>query len=279
MQPPNQSVFEFDTIGSRFWVEDLTGRPLPYTVQEQVLAYVNGFDTAYSRFKPDSLVSQLATNGVLAGPPQELLDMLTLGKQLYEATHGVFNLTVGAALSELGYGSKHTGDQLLPNPWEVIQWNEKEVTVPKGLVLDFGGLGKGWLIDKIAEMLRQNGVERFIVNGGGDLYVQNTHPIEFALEDPLLDRKVLQTVHIQRGALAGSNVLKRSWDNNGVHKHHIINPATGDSSESGVVASYVLAQSAVIADSMATVLIIDPTLKGGLEQQFELKTLLIERPL
>lgn len=279
MQQPNQNLFTLDAIGSRFWIEDLTGNRLPIQVQRQIKAYVDTFDDRYSRFKAGSLVSQLAANGTLQRPPDEMITMLNLSKLLYDATDGVFNITVGAALSGLGYGSKQTGDKVLVNPWSVIAWSKKAVNVPKGLVLDFGGLGKGWLIDRIAEILQQQGIQQFIVNGGGDLYVQNTDPIEFALEDPLADEKVLQTVCIQKGALAGSDTLKRSWDSHGARKHHIINPKTGDSSDSGIIASYVLADSTVIADSLATVLIVDPTLKDGLERQFGLKTLLIKRPL
>lgn len=279
MQQPSQQLFTFDTIGSRFWIEDLAGKQIPVTVQKQITAYVNAFDDKYSRFKPGSLVSELAANGTLHNPPSELIAMLALGKLLYDATNGVFNVTVGAALSGFGYGSKHTGDKVFANPWGAITWSKKTVKVPKGLVLDFGGLGKGWLIDRIAEILRKNGIKRFIVNGGGDLYIQNTQPVEFALEDPLAEGKVLQTVRITQGALAGSNTLKRSWDSHGVRKHHIINPKTGDSSDGDTIASYVLADSAVIADSLATVLIIDPTQKDSLEQQFRLKALLIKRPL
>lgn len=279
MQRPDQNLFTFDAIGSRFWIEDLTGKRLPLQVQKQIKVYVDTFDDRYSRFKAGSLVSQLAANGTLQSPPVELTTMLDLSKLLYDATDGMFNITVGAALSSLGYGRKQSGDKVLVSPWGVITWNKNAVNVPKGLVLDFGGLGKGWLIDRIAEILQRQGIREFIVNGGGDLYVQNTAPIEFALEDPLADGELLQTIRIERGALAGSNTLKRSWDSHGVRKHHIINPKTGDSSDCGIIASYVLADSAVIADSLATVLIVDPTLKDGLERQFGLTTLLIKRPL
>lgn len=277
MQQPKQYIFTFDAIGSRFWFEDLTGKRLPMRIQKLVQGYADEFDNNYSRFKLDSLVSKLAVSGVLHSPPSELLDMLDISKQMYDVTDGVFNITVGATLSNLGYGSTHVGDRLLTSPWDLVVWNKDMVRVPKGVVLDFGGLGKGWLIDKIAELLRQNGIERFIVNGGGDLYIQNTEPVSFALENPLESGKALQTVHIQQGALAGSSTVKRSWAAGGGTKHHIINPATGDSSDSGVLASFVLADTALIADCLATVLIVAPSLKDRLERHFGSTSMLVQQ--
>lgn len=278
MQQPNKHIFEFDAIGSRFWLEDLTGAALPFAITDKILASVAAFNDDYSRFRPQSLVMQLADEGVLHSPPLELLQMLTLSKDMYAVSDGAFNITIGSTLNALGYGNAKRSGKALADPWEHINWNTEEVRVPAGTVLDFGGLGKGWLIDKIADILRTHGIGRFIVNGGGDLYVQNTEPIEFALEDPLHTDKVLRVVHIQQGALAGSDTLKRVWDSGAGRQHHIIDPTTQRPSDSGVIASYVLADTALMADVAATILIIKPNLKDSFEQQYGLKSLLIKAP-
>lgn len=281
MQPPSANhLFTFDTIGSRFWVEHLSGASIKPLVRREILDYVNQFDNDYSRFKPDSLIMQLAKSGELISPPVELLRMLDYSKELYYASEGAFNITVGATLSKLGYGDPKDAGTAITDPWEYIHYGKGKVAIPKGLVIDLGGLGKGWLIDGVAAILQRHGINNFIVNGGGDLYVQSPEPVEFALEDPYNEERVLQTVRIQCGALAGSNTRKRSWDTAVGRKHHIIDPASGDSSNSGIVASYVIADTALVADSLATIAILRPGLKDVLSKKYKAKMrLLPEQPV
>lgn len=271
------SVFQFDSIGSRFWLERLGGGDFSPTIKYAITQYCNEFDDSYSRFKDDSLVSQLADTGVLDNPPQELLDMLDFSKRMYDESNGAFNITVGAALHKLGYGSHVYSGDVVVNPWQQITWDEQQVVSPKGLMLDFGGFGKGWMVDSISDILRNHGVKWFIVNGGGDLYVQNDTPIDFALEDPQNPGTALRGIRIQKGALAGSDTIKRTWQSNGVTKHHIIDPATQDSSSGSVIASYVIADTALMADTMATIMILRPDLKNKLETAYGFSSILITK--
>lgn len=271
----NAHEFIFDSIGSRFWLESLDGGTFDDALKKEIFTYATNFDDTYSRFKDNSLVSQLAKSGHINNPPAEMLRMLEFSKRMYEASEGAFNITVGATLHKFGYGSREHGGEVIADPWRKIVWDSKQVICPKGLMLDFGGFGKGWMIDAISDILRAHGVSQFIVNGGGDLYVQSDSPIDIALENPLIPNAVLGSVKITRGALAGSNTIKRSWKDGTVTKHHIIDPALSDSSDSGVIASYVTADSALIADALATVVIISPQLKDALEAKFNAKIMFV----
>ena len=262
------NVFSFDSIGTTFWIERLDGKEFGPGLQRTITEYAQNFDDTYSRFKDASLIGQLAQTGVLKHPTSELRAMLDYSRRMYEVSDGAFNITVGATLHRLGYGRRVHGGDVLVDPWGAVQWSSKKVSVPQGLMLDFGGFGKGWLIDKIGVLLRHNGVTRFIVNGGGDIFVQNSEPIEFALEDPKKPGRTLQTVKIAHGALAGSDTVKRSWDDGGARKHHIIDPRRNDSAHTPVLASYVLAPTALIADTLATIVIIRPSLKPKLTALF-----------
>lgn len=271
----NPHTFSFDSIGSRFWLERLDNMPFGADLEQKIITYANNFDDSYSRFKDTSLVTDLARKGSLHNPPAELVAMLNYSKKMYEASNGVFNITVGAALHRLGYGKRSYGGNTVINPWDYIIWNTNKVTVPQGLMLDFGGFGKGWMIDAISDILRANGVSQFIVNGGGDMYVSSTTPIEIALEDPRKPRTVLRAINLTNGALAGSDTIKRTWKDGKQTKHHIIDPSTNDSSESGVIASYVTAKTALVADTLATIAIIAPEQKDQLDTQFGAHTLII----
>ena len=270
------STYEFDAIGSRFWLERLDGGVFTTEIRQAIDDYVALFDLRYSRFRDDSLVSGLFDTGVIVAPPQEMLRMLDYAREMYAASDGVFDLTVAGALSKLGYGSHRHDADIRTNLWDILEYSPEEIRCPKGIMLDFGGFGKGWLIDEISRILRDHGASQYIVNGGGDLFVQSDTPIEFALEDPHKPDSVYKTVSLTTGALAGSNVLKRAWDTEKGTKHHIIDPATGDSSSSEYVASYVLAHTALIADTLATIVIIRPELKDRLSRAYDAGVMLVE---
>lgn len=266
---------EFDSIGSRFWLESLDNMPFSATLQQKVIRYCEQFDDRYSRFKDDSLISSLAKTGKLANPSAELLSMLEYAKSMYRVTDGVFNITVGAALHTMGYGDSAYAGKVLHNPWQKVTWNERLVRVPKGMMLDFGGFGKGWLIDGVSELLRAAGHEQFIVNGGGDLYVKSHTPVTITLEDPTNPGFALREVYIQDAALACSDIVKRSWVTPVGKKHHIVDPKSGDSSGNGVIASYVIAPTALVADTMATVLIVCPEQQRKLERDYDFTSIMI----
>lgn len=285
-------MYEFDAIGTHWWLENLDGGTFSEDIKQSLEQYTTEFDRRYSRFRDDSLIAQLAFTGRLERPPQEMLDMIDFVYEMHAITKGVFTPLVGNHLQALGYGritlEKPSNTNKTPNKLkkfnlsslgehldEIVRWNTNVVTVPKGCVLDFGGFGKGWLIDEYVKIIQKYGVMRFIVNGGGDLYCQSDRPIKFALEDPHDSTKILGSIDIQRGALAASSILKRSWETSKGKQHHIIDPKTRKPSNSTVVASFVTAKTALVADALATVLIIRPELEGALQQRYNAKVELV----
>lgn len=270
-------VYEFEAIGTHWAIEIVSG----HTFSDELIATIHRtvelFDQRYSRFRDDSLVAQLAREGVLTNPPKELIDMLAFAKDMYEVSGGAFSIAVGASLHRMGYGLRAHGHSIRRNIWDEITYSRQKIVIPKGEMLDFGGFGKGWLIDRFVEVMRTAGIHEFIVNGGGDLYCESDAPIEFKLEDPYDETKQFGQTRITHGALAVSNTIKRAWQDGDAHKHHIIDPVTDDSSDSGIVASYVRADTALIADTMATILIVRPELEEALKHRYKLETILVRQ--
>lgn len=269
-------LYEFDAIGTHWWLEMLSDQEFTDELIAALHRTADLFDQRYSRFRDDSLVSELARTGRLSNPPEELLRMLDFCKEVYEVTDGAFDIAVGATLHRLGYGERAHGRALPKDIWSDIVYTKHEVTIPRGLMLDLGGCGKGWLINLFVDVLRQVGIDEFIVNGGGDIYCQSDTPIEFALEDPYDPTKRIGQTQITHGALAASNTIKRAWLDGDEHKHHIIDPERDDSSDTGIVASYVRADSALIADTMATIMILRPETQEALSERYNLQVILVK---
>lgn len=270
-------MYEFEAIGTHWWLERLDGGDFDDKIVAAITEYTAEFDRRYSRFRDDSLVAELALGGRLQNPPAEMISMLEYAKELSVASEGAFSLLVGNALQSLGYGSSlhYVRSDLTKLDSNDVVWDENEVRVPKGTMLDFGGLGKGWLIDEYARILQRHGVKEFIINGGGDLYVQASEPISFALEHPYDPKLKIGDIKIQKGALAGSSTVKRAWKKGAEKLHHIIDPRTGKPSDTGTVATFVCAHTATVADALATILVIRPDLEKTLSYRYNAETLLL----
>jgi len=135
------------------------------------------------------------------------------------------------------------------NPLTDLLISDTEIKLLYGN-LDIGGYGKGWLIDKLAFALADRfGVQQFLINGGGDLYVthQNNQPVEIYLENPMRPGTLVGSTKLMNRGFACSSPHKRSWTNTaGIDQNHIVTNTTMRD------ATYVTASTAVAADAFAT---------------------------
>ncbi|MFJ2080651.1 FAD:protein FMN transferase [Streptomyces anulatus] len=94
-----KSLFAFDASGTRWEIE--TPAPLPAEVRERILDRVDRFDAVYSRFRPDSLVSQIAAapGGGRFVFPDDAIDLFDLYDQLAHLTGGAMDPLVGRDLN------------------------------------------------------------------------------------------------------------------------------------------------------------------------------------
>jgi FAD:protein FMN transferase len=118
------------------------------------------------------------------------------------------------------------------------------------LVIDVGAAGKGYLVDLVSAILQQAGVAEFVVDAGGDLRHCGEHGIRVGLEHPLDPRLVIGVANLQNRALCASAVNRRAWGNG---LHHVLDARTG-APATEVVATWVVAGDAALADGLATAL-------------------------
>ncbi len=244
--------FSFDALGTKWWIELplLPGlsRANYSDLESKVLDCVTQFEQDYSRFRPDSLLSQLNSKKSLDKAPSEMIDMLQFAISTFEVTGGVFNISVGGILEQRGYGMKpDMNSELSTDLNRDINFVGDKVRISQKTRLDFGGFGKGWLIDKIGRLLADNQVAHFIINGGGDILVSGVEATEIALEDPTNSSELLGVVNITNGALGVSSNNKRRWKKGSATYGHIVSDTTVD--DEGV---FVLSDSALHADVVAT---------------------------
>jgi FAD:protein FMN transferase len=136
----------------------------------------------------------------------------------------------------------------------------RTVMVPIGVGLDLGGIGKGLAADLVVAEMIGFGARGACVNIGGDVRVDGVSPAgdgwELGIADPFDDRRFLTTVRISNGALVTSSTKMRAWVQGGRSVHHLINPLTGEPSESDLVSVSVLTADAWSGEALAKAMII-----------------------
>lgn len=269
--------WSFPTTGTTWSIH--TPSQLRPEARADIHDYAEHFEGFWSRFAPSSLVRRIADGALGNGPvvaeiPCTDASMLDLYDRLYSATHGRIDPLVGTDLVALGYdpqlsfavksgAAERIGAHRGRGTWtDVVQHTGNHLTMSHPVLLDVGAVGKGFLADRIGEILVSHGVEDFIIDGSGDLLIRSEDPVRVGLEQPGRDGFVIGTVDVTRAAVCGSSPHRRTW---GEGLHHILDALTG-LPVTQVAATWVVAQSCAIADGVATALFC--TEPGLLAQDF-----------
>lgn len=260
------TAFSFAGIGTDWEIS--TPLPLPAPLQSQLLATVEKYDAAWSRFRSDSLVTKLAGSAGRFEFPPEAARLGALYQELYRITGGAMTPLIGGSLERLGYDAGYSlvpSGPALPAPaWEgLLEWTGTSIGSSQPIVLDIGAAGKGLLVDLLAEVLRAQGLTEFLIDASGDMLHSGTEPLRIGLEHPYQPTQAIGVVELFNSALCASAANRRAW---GDGLHHVLDGATGKP-VSTVVATWSTAATAMEADALATALFLtDP---ATLEQDFD----------
>lgn len=266
--------FEFEAIGTHWQINCYESKTPQDKIRSKILARIEEFDKTYSRFRKDSLVWQISQKrGVYEFPP-DAKELFALYDKLYKVTDGAFTLLIGNTLNEAGYDIDYSliprKIHKVPKVNEVYSFDYSKLTIKKPYILDFGGLGKGYLIDIIASLLIEDGVVSFTIDGGGDIYYQTRggKPLKVGLESPADRKQIIGVVKIVNQSICASSGNRRAWD-----KYHHIIDARSLSSPKSILATWVIAKNALIADGLATCLFL--TSKENLIKYFDFEYLIL----
>ncbi len=212
--------------------------------------FVHDLEARWSRFLPSSEVSGVnrATGRLVmvSEPTARLFDRAEFARV---ATAGRFNPLVLDRLEALGYVASPAGPvtaaadlvdahAIANRPIEVFM-EVCGVRLPPGSRFDPGGIGKGLAGDLVLEHLRSLGATTVQIELGGDVRLWGTNwiggPWSIDVLDPRDRVGLLTRLELTEGAIATSSVLGHTWTVDDRHLHHLIDPSTGQPSETDVL--------------------------------------------
>lgn len=263
---PSLKRFKFSAMGSYCEIQiNDESRIHAKNIIRQLAAEVARLEKKYSRFRPDSFLSEInmSAGGKLGIKiDKETRSLFDHALNCFEQSNGLFDITAGALnrLWDFRTAIVPTQSQIdtaLNNVgFHKLVTRNSRVYLPTGLEIDFGGIVKEYAADSIANLARKLGVEHGLINLGGDFAVigpqlDNT-PWPIGVANPNDADSMMAKVDILDGGLASSGDYQRFFEHEGTRYSHIINPKTGWPSK-GLRAVSVAANLCTVAGSMATI--------------------------
>lgn len=217
---------------------------------ESAFVEAERIENEYSRFIEGNALARLnasVSDWTEVGP--ELFRLIEFGESMRRASSGAFDLSVKSILEGWGYDSSYSLE-------EGEAGERGEIVTKCGYVkldapIDLGGLGKGYAVDRMTQMCED--ADAILVNAGGDIFARGKdeegRPWKVAMEHPLDAEQAIGLVEVDGFALASSSANRRAWGD----KHHLVDPTSGTPA-GGMLAVYVQAKSAMLADAWSTAL-------------------------
>ena len=229
----------------------------------KAFAEVDRLCALLTRFGNSSPIVELNTNRQLAQPATEITELI--GRSLYfnRDTNGAFDITVKPLIdlyqSRFAAGvtpsENEIAEMLALIGAERLQFKNKTVEMPlSGMAITLDGMAPGYIADRAADILSQNGISNHLVNAGGEIRVGGAaaqgKPWVVAIQDPKKSKEFPDVIELREGAIATSGNYEVFYDRDKLF-HHIVNSKTGHSPQQSASVT-VMAPTALDADILST---------------------------
>ena len=255
-------INNFHALGTSCFLEifdDLDQKNFNLIMEYLILEIIN-FENNFSRFKENSLIGQLNKNKKLNYNSEDLFKMLSISQDMNLITNGIFNIAIAQILESNGYGGNYLeGNKFFPEQKDVLKFDSSSVEIASNIKIDLGGIGKGYLIEKISLILKNKfHLKYFLINFGGDIYATTDrgNKIKIDLENPNIPGMKIGSIFLTNNSVCCSSNSKRNWTIQDKTFYHILDPE----SKKVNFSSFVISTSTTIGDIVATCLCIDPNI-------------------
>lgn len=281
--------FEYSnsTMGTSFTIKvsQLPDAAETDSLQEKIDALLARINAQMSTYLPDSELSRFNASQSIEWQKTSpfLFKVLQKSKQVNALSMGAFDVTVGPLVNVWGFGTDPVRFDVPPQALieqeqkrigsQHLHLDEEKTSIRKDiaeLYIDLSAVAKGYAVDKVAELLEQEGVKHYMVEIGGELRLKGSNiqhqPWKIAIEKPTADRRMIEKVlSISDIGMATSGDYRNFFEVDGVRYSHTIDPRTGRPVTHKLASVTVFSATTMDADAWATALTV-----LGPEQGFQL---------
>ena len=246
-------------------------------LQKKVDTRLQEINNSMSTYIPASEISRFNDFDLVGRPfaaSDDFINVLAVGEKIYRLTGGAWDATVWPLVKLWGFHLP-VEQRRIPTPEQVagalkcVGYNKIQLA-PKAIIkktacvtLDLGSIAKGFGVDQIAVLLKENGITNFIIEIGGEIVASGTKengadwniginlPEAYAPVD-----EVRRTLALSNRAVATSGDYRNFFMVGDKRYCHVMDPRTGYPIETSVVSASVVSDTCTFADGLATALMI-----------------------
>jgi thiamine biosynthesis lipoprotein len=223
-------------------------------------------DQSLSLYLPGSLINQFNSRGVVkmdVHMKAVVLEAMKIAKE----SDGAFDITVGALSDLWGFGP--VPHQQVPRKREIKKRlrvtgsryisvrDDMLVALEKGVKIDCNGIAQGYSVDVVAAFLQARGIDRMMVELGGEIRVSGKHPDKdywtIGIESPGAIAgdwyPVEKMIRLNDAAVTTSGDYRKFFTAGGKTFGHVIDPRQGRPVNNGIISVTVIAGDAITADA------------------------------
>ncbi len=269
------NIFVVDTMMS-LKIGNLN-RKKALSLKNFVIKEINRLDKVFNVHNPNSEISRLnskAFNNFIQLSP-DLLSVLKKAIYYARLTSGAFDPSI-LPLKQLWDFRNRSINLPIPSPssiqrilkrvnykYIVVSGNRVKFT-HKNVALDLGGIAKGYIIDRVGSLLKQNGVRNALINIGGDVLAfgkNNKRKWRVGIQHPRKSVKLIKIINLSDASVVTSGDYERYFIKNQTRYHHILDPKTGMPANKCISVT-VISNTAMDADALSTSIFVLGPLKG-----------------
>ena len=195
----------------------------------------------------------------------DTIEILKTARQVSELSGGAFDATIAPVSTLWDFTS---GAAVLPDAdalaeaagrvdYTRVRIEGDTVTLPAGMMIDLGGIAKGYIADAVKQSLARQGVGSAILSFGGNIVAIGAKPDgtpwRVGVQD--IDRPTGESMLVTRNVDAStvtSGIYERGFELDGVWYHHILDPRTGWPVQNELASVTILSESSMWGDALAT---------------------------
>lgn len=241
--------------------------------REAAFGIFASLEKEFNLYKPESLLNKVNQQSEWTLEDENFLKLLNLGMDYSRKTEGAFDMTMGAVRMLYPIGKENPvppekaaiEKALAVSGYKRMSFIGNRLEKPKDLIIDTGGILKGYAVDLAIDQIKKLGITDALVNGGGNIKVigrnVNGEPWKIGVQNPRIPEKIIAVLPLDNEAVATSGDYQRYFFYKNIRYHHIMDPATGEPAMKAISAT-VIGPDAVMADAYSTAVFVMGKKKG-----------------
>ena len=213
------------------------------------------------------------------GKPVEVSEdtaaILRCAKKIGDLSRGAFDVTIAPVSTMWNFTSEEhelPDADGLARAAEMVDYTRMElngntVTLPAGMMIDLGGIAKGYIADRIKDYLEKHGVRHAICSFGGNIVAIGVKPDGSAWKVGIqdIDRPTGEHMLVatnQGGSTVTSGIYERGFDLDGIRYHHLLSSETGWPVQNELASVTIFSESSMEGDALSTAAFVLGTEEG-----------------